>query len=292
MTQTPQIAASPTSLDFRNSLPGISVERDLALTDTGTGPLQVTKVAFDNPAFTLISPTLPFTLLAGDSMTLQVTFTATSAGPAQGKMTITSNAATTPSLVIPLTATGITSVAPDAAVSPTSVDFGQVATGSTSKQTVSLQNFGPGPMQVKSVSVTGTGFTLASGLAQTPFSLGTESVSIGVQFAPTQAGAQTGSLTITTDDPAHASIVVSLRGTGTTMRWLSAAGPARSTVTFTERVRHCYSHRHASTGCTLTASSSAPSGLPRAEYRRGSGTVINAVAGNRRAHLSHRRRHI
>jgi choice-of-anchor C domain-containing protein len=216
VTQTPQIAASPAALDFRNGLPGIGVERDLVLTATGSGPLRVTKVEFDNPAFTLTSPTVPFTLFAGDDITLQVRFAAASAGAAQGKMTITSNAVTTPSLVVPLTATGTTSVAPDAVVSPVSLDFGQVATGTTAVQTVTLQNFGPGQLQVNSVSVAGAGFTLAAGLPPTPFVLGIESIAIGVEFAPKQAGAQTGSLTISTSDPSRASLAVSLRGSGIT----------------------------------------------------------------------------
>ena len=296
LTQTPQIAASLTSLDFRNGLPGISVERDLVLTDTGTGPLQVTKVAFDNPAFNLISPILPVTLFGGGDMTLQVTFTAPSAGPAQGKMTITSNAAGTPSLIIPLTATGITSAVPDPVVRPTSVDFGQVATGSTNTQTVALQNFGPGPMQVNSLSVTGTGFTLGAGLAQTPFDLGTDSVSIGVQFAPTQAGAQSGSLTITTSDPAHPSIVVSLRGTGDQWHWRvlvhPGGGHAESTLLH-QRGRHWDSHRHGSGRLLLDGNQQRPKLAYHDQYRQRQrhGELHGGRQHRHGRDLSHRRHH-
>jgi hypothetical protein len=282
LVQTPHIAATPATLDFRNGLPGISVERDLVLTNPGSGPLQVTKVAFDNAAFSLLSPKVPFTVFSGDQLTLQVMFTAPAAGPAQGNMTISSNDAATQSLMIPLSGTGISSVAPDAAVGAASVDFGQVAVGSTGTQTVNVRNFGPGQLTVNAVSVSGAGFALAAGLAQTPIALGVEMLAIGVQFTPTQTGAQIGSLTIATSDPANASLMVSLRGTGTNgassctyalaagtpnpPSFSSAGGSGTATVT-------------AGTGCAWSASS-ASTWLTTSSSGSGNGTVNYAVAVN------------
>jgi uncharacterized protein (TIGR03437 family) len=105
VSQTPQIAATPISLDFQNGLPGTSVDRALVLNNPGSGPLEVTSVTFSGASFTLTYPALPLRIFAGDSVTLGVRFTPPGIGPRVGTMSIANNATTAP-LQIPLQGNG------------------------------------------------------------------------------------------------------------------------------------------------------------------------------------------
>jgi hypothetical protein len=97
--------------------------------------------------------------------------------------------------------------------SPTSLSFGDVASGSTSgAQTVTVANPGTSAASVSSVSVTGPfsqsntcGSSIAAG----------GSCTVSVKFAPTSGGALTGSLSIATSAPGGP-IAVELSGTGVT----------------------------------------------------------------------------
>ena len=83
--------------------------------------------------------------------------------------------------------------------SPTSLSFGDVASGSTSSaQTVTVTNPGTSAAPVSSVGVTGPfsqtntcGTSIAAG----------GSCTVSVKFAPTSGGALTGALTIATSAP-------------------------------------------------------------------------------------------
>jgi len=114
--------------------------------------------------------------------------------------------------------------------SPTSLSFGDVASGSTSAaQTVTVSNPGSSAASVSSVSVTGAfsqtntcGSSIAAG----------GSCSVAVKFAPTSGGALTGTLTINTSAPGGP-ITVALSGTGVTSTTNLALGqPATASSSY------------------------------------------------------------
>jgi uncharacterized protein (TIGR03437 family) len=219
VTQTPQIKVLPGSVDFPNGLVSTAVERELVLTNSGTGPLQVSSIGFTDASFALVSPPLPFSIFAGDSLALRVRFTPPAAVVRSGNMTVVSNAADVPSLVVPLQGRGVETLAPEAAVSSTAVDFGKVPRDGAKTADITVRNLGPAVLNVMNFSVTGTGFSTpgASG-AFTVDSDGSKALS--VQFVASQTlGVQTGSIVIKTDDPAHATITITLRAE------VVAAGP-------------------------------------------------------------------
>ncbi|HCT77831.1 MAG TPA: hypothetical protein DGT23_14825, partial [Micromonosporaceae bacterium] len=91
-------------------------------------------------------------------------------------------------------------------VSPTSLNFGSVTVGSTSAvQAVTVSNPGTGPVPVSSIAVSGQ--YSQSNSCPVQLSAGA-SCTVNVRFAPTSAGAQSGTLTVN-------SSTVSLSGTGT-----------------------------------------------------------------------------
>ena len=213
VAQAPHAAASPTSVNFMNGLVAQSVDQQVTISNNGSGPLQVTAVQINSQAFQLVTPRVPFTVFAGDSVILTLSFSAPAVGTAQGTMTITSNATDNPTLIVPLQGNGIGATASYAAVTPTTLNFGNVTVGANGTQTATVESFGPAPLNVSAVSVSGAAFHLTA--PQAAFTLPVNSTqAIEVEFSPAGNGPQTGTLTIASDDPAHATLTVPLTGTG------------------------------------------------------------------------------
>jgi len=103
------ISLSPGTLDFGAVAIGGSATRTVTLTDSGTGPLNVSGIALcaDTSAEYKLSPSAPFTVAAGGKQTLSVTYTPTSAGTDNGCATIASNDPVAPSVNLDLTANAL-----------------------------------------------------------------------------------------------------------------------------------------------------------------------------------------
>ncbi|MDH3300131.1 MAG: choice-of-anchor D domain-containing protein [Acidimicrobiia bacterium] len=105
---------------------------------------------------------------------------------------------------------------PDIAVSPASVAFGPVVTGSSGSASVTVTNQGTGPLSVSSTTLGGTDATLFSidgGGGAFVLGPGTSQV-IDLSFSPGAVGSYSATLTIDSDDPDEASVVVPLSGDG------------------------------------------------------------------------------
>ncbi|HEY3753461.1 MAG TPA: choice-of-anchor D domain-containing protein, partial [Pseudonocardiaceae bacterium] len=114
--------------------------------------------------------------------------------------------------------------------SPSSVAFGDVASGATSAaQTVTVSNPGSSAVSVSSVS-TSAPFSQTNTCGSSIAAGGTCTVS--VKFAPTSGGSQTGSLTVATSAPGSP-LTVALTGTGVTATTNLAQGqPATASSSY------------------------------------------------------------
>jgi hypothetical protein len=93
-----------------------------------------------------------------------------------------------------------------------SVAFGSVTLNSPATQTVQLTSSGTAPLTINAASIAGTGFSM-SGLT-TPMTLSPgQTVTLNVQFNPTAAGAEAGTLTISSNAGGGTS-TIALSGTG------------------------------------------------------------------------------
>jgi hypothetical protein len=104
---------------------------------------------------------------------------------------------------------------------PGSVSFGNVQTGTSQSQTVTLSNTGSSSLNVTSATVTGTGFS-TSGLT-TPLALAAgQSASFSVVFAPQATGSVSGNLELT-NDSSSTQLNVALSGTAVAPGSLTAS---------------------------------------------------------------------
>src|ERR1700719_781305 len=86
------------------------------------------------------------------------------------------------------------------AASPSSASFVNVATGSSSSQTIALLNSGTADGTISNATVTGTGFSI-SGLTMPVTVAAGSSATFNMVFAPRVAGQAMGSVTVMSDAP-------------------------------------------------------------------------------------------
>ena len=97
--------------------------------------------------------------------------------------------------------------------SSTNMSFGSVAVGSTGTQSVTVTNTGTSAVNITAAVITGAAFTVVGGNPASSIPVG-QSVTVQIQFAPTAAGAVTGTFTVTSD-ASNTPLAISLSGTGT-----------------------------------------------------------------------------
>ncbi len=206
---TPNITVTPTSLDFGSVTVGQTKDLTVTVSNTGAATLNVTGIT-GTDVTSIVNPS--FTVAPGSSHDVIWRFAPTSAGAKTGSLTIASNDPVRPSVTVPWIGTAIASASPQIAVSPSSLDFGSVTAVQT--KTVTVSNTGNATLNVTSLGAGGS-FSVVSPAA--PFTVAAgSSATVTVRFSPTGASAQSGTLTIASNDPAHGIITVPLTGTGVT----------------------------------------------------------------------------
>ena len=183
------VTLSPSSLSFGQVETGSSALLSVTIANASSASIPITSLTITGP-FAIATNSYGTTALAADAdCQIQVSFNPTSAGPAMGTLTLVDGAGTQS---IQLAGTGLS--APADTLSPTSLAFSATQVGqASSPQTVTLTNSGGAPLTSISVSVS-SGFEVSNGC--TTQLAANSSCALQVQFAPTVAGSQTGTLTV------------------------------------------------------------------------------------------------
>ena len=114
------------------------------------------------------------------------------------------------------------------AASATSFSFGNVASGSSSPQTLTLTNTGTAAVTISQAAVTGAGFSVVGGMSSVSIAAG-QNHAFQVQFAPQAPGSVTGNITVASD-ASDSPLSISLSGTGVAAPSITTQ-PASQTVT-------------------------------------------------------------
>jgi Abnormal spindle-like microcephaly-assoc'd, ASPM-SPD-2-Hydin len=213
----PGIALNPTALTFGTVTTGGSASLPVRVQNPGTASLSVTQIArCANPAtsaeFTW-SPAAPFTVAAGGSTTVTVTYTPTAAGADTGCIAFSSNATGTPVVSLDVSGAGQLPAAPRIAVAPTSLAFGNVTVGSSGAKTFTISNTGNATLTGAVARAFGTSaeygaspasFSVAAGSSQT----------VTVTYAPADTSTDSGALAVTSNDTLSPTVQVGVSGAG------------------------------------------------------------------------------
>ena len=203
----------PSPLSFGNQALGTtSAVKKVTLTNVGTTALTITTIAVTgtNAAdFPKTATTCGASLAAGASCNVSIEFKPAASGARSANLSVTDGASGSPQLV-PLTGTGTT-----AELTPASLSFGSVTTGTTSAaKAVTFKNVGTAAITSISITIAGTdpgdfaqintcGSSLAAGASCT----------VSVTFKPTTTGARSATVKVT-DSAAGSPQTVALSGTG------------------------------------------------------------------------------
>jgi sugar lactone lactonase YvrE len=212
------------------------------------------------------------TLAVGASCTLVVSFVPTTSGLVNGTLTVGDNTLNAPgsTQVIKLNGTGTgTSTSPPATaqvtLTPTTFDYGSVAVGSSGTETLTLSNTGTVNANIASASIPAGAFSLASTTCTTSLAAGASCTYV-VSFAPTAAGAQSATFTVTDDAGAQTS---ALTGTGASTTpppaatdFSVTASPSTQTVTGGTTATYTISVASTSAGAFTQAVALTATGLP------------------------------
>jgi ASPM-SPD-2-Hydin domain-containing protein/HYDIN/CFA65/VesB family protein/centrosomal CEP192-like protein len=203
-----QLAASPASITFGSVAVGSSGSQSVTLTNSGTASLNISQANTSGAGFTITGLATPLTINAGQTATFTAQFTPTTGGSATGSISLMSNATNSP-LAIALSGTGTQA---QISATPSSAVFGNVSTGTSNSQTITVSNGGTGSLTISSVGVTGSGFNI-SGISAPLTILAGRNATFNAVFAPTTAGAASGSITLSSNAPTSP-LSIALSGTG------------------------------------------------------------------------------
>ena len=214
ISQTPKISPPTATIAFGKALVGAGASHLIPIANTGTGPLIVNTAAFDNAAFLITAPALPFTINAGATLSIDARFLPTTSGVTSAHLTITSNDPAQPAVKVPVSGEAITAPAPTVNLPPQAVDLGTVAIGMSGDGTLLVGNLGPGTMTVSKIQSNNTAFSVTGTALPFTVSAGGQQP-VTVHFAPTTTGLQMATLTFSTDDPDALTATAMVTGTGT-----------------------------------------------------------------------------
>ncbi|WP_172425560.1 choice-of-anchor D domain-containing protein [Vandammella animalimorsus] len=214
----PNAQLSTSALNFSGiTLNNTSPAQTVTLTNNGTAPLTLSAAPAVAAPFQITGGTCTanMNIAPGDRCTISVVFKPTTAGPANGSLTIAHNAAGSPATVA-LRGVGQAAPAPNVQLSPTTLDLGNATVGESSAvRTVTLTNNGTGPLTLGAAPTVSGPFEIAAGstcTASANIAAG-GSCSIDVLFKPTAAGPANGALSIA-HNAAGSPSIVALRGVG------------------------------------------------------------------------------
>ena len=216
----PVISLSPSVMSFASQLVGTSsAVQMLTITNTGGSALSFSSgFSISGGSFAFGGSgtcALNTSYASGASCTAGVVFKPTASGAQSGSLSISSNAATSPTVV---KLSGIGSLPPPViSLSTTSLTFPSQLVGTKSAiQMLTLTNLGGSALTFSGgFSISGSSFALGSNGTCTlnaSYSPGS-SCTIGVDFVPTAAGALSGTLSISSN-ASSSPLVVKLAGTG------------------------------------------------------------------------------
>jgi hypothetical protein len=209
------------SLAFPGTAPGTTSTLPLTVTNSGDAVLIVTGATFSGPNAADFSQTNDCASVAPlTTCSVSIVFTPSTLLAESATLTIASNAVNSPNAVA---LTSGVAPAPIVVTSSTSLDYGSVAVNTSATKTLNVGNSGTAAANNLAVQVSGAGFTVSNSC---PSSLAVlAQCSVTVTFSPTATGAQTGTLTVTSN---ISPVTVALLGTGTPAAAVTATPPALS----------------------------------------------------------------
>ena len=222
------LTISSTALDFGDVAEGETSSRSLTLENTGDLTVAISDLTLDGSSAFTVTTTLLNDIEPGATQVIDLLFAPEDLGEHNATLTLVTDAPGAESVEISLSGSlgdgggddgggDDDSDEPTTAMislSPLTVNFGTVDLGKTGSELMTITNSGSEGVLVKSVSASTTVFSWGKEFS-VPYMLDAgSSRTFTVLYTPTAEKADTGTVTVATDDPNASSIVVSVSGEG------------------------------------------------------------------------------
>lgn len=182
------------------------------LRNNATNNIVVSQLNLEGSNQFAVSTQTPFTVGAGQEVSLPVAFVPVDRGGQNAVIRITSTDLANPVLEVQLRGSG---VAPIATIGTLNVVFGTFTVGRSSIQNISIQNDGNIDLAVDGVSIGGSGGSVFALEGDSTLLIPPgQSENLVVRFIPTAAEAYQAQLQFNTDDPEQPVVQVALSGNG------------------------------------------------------------------------------
>lgn len=222
VAQSPAVAVSPSALSFTQTVGSTSAPQSVTLSNTGTAPLTLGALAIGGAQAAEFSITGGSTCSAGATVAanasciVRIAFTPAAVGTRSAALSITHNAAGSPTTVA-LGGNGTAAPQPAIALDASALDFGTQTVGTPSaSRTVTVSNSGAATLTLGALTTSGTAAadfgrsgTCAAAVALAPAA----SCSVVFTFTPAAVGSRSATLSIASD-AGNGSAVLSLAGSG------------------------------------------------------------------------------
>jgi Abnormal spindle-like microcephaly-assoc'd, ASPM-SPD-2-Hydin len=205
-----ELKFSPSSLSYGDVAIGESQTLTIAVTNNGTKSLTISSVEASNSKFVVEKLKLPQAVAAGGHINVSVAFTPTATGLLDGHVTVVGSGVDE---AFGVSGTGTGTSKSQLTITPSTLNFGDVAVGGTGTQTAELTASG-GSVIVSSASSSSSLFALPG--KDFPLTIASgKSVSVNVTFTPAKSGQDSGKLSFASNATNSATSEL-LSGAGTT----------------------------------------------------------------------------
>jgi len=196
----PAIQVDPGYLEFGTLREGEEEIKSFMIASVGEEALQVEHVRIDSdaPSFTILTDVEGLRLPVGETIEVDVAFSAMAAHEQFGQAIVTSNSERDTEVSVELVGSGAIS---ELQISPDPLDMGDTYVGCDKDNEVELTNVGTDALEIYEILQNGEAFTLYNTL-DLPLTLEPdESVSVNLEFGPVDEGETEGSMTVFSSEP-------------------------------------------------------------------------------------------
>jgi Abnormal spindle-like microcephaly-assoc'd, ASPM-SPD-2-Hydin/Beta-propeller repeat len=200
------VSVSPTSLAFGSVADGSTATQSVTLTNSSDSALPISGATVSGTGFSLTNNTCGASVAANATCQYSVTFSPTEQGPYAGTLTIADSLG---SQIVQFIATG-TEAKGSEALSPATVNFGNVYEGVTATAVVTYTNNGPGAVNITAATINPPVFKIVTTTCSQQVAAGA-SCTYTLSYTPIGVFSTQGTFTIT-DGSSNPSVTLS--GTG------------------------------------------------------------------------------
>ena len=210
---TPVITVPVTSHNYGTVTVGNSPTWNCQVQNTGSANLVINSISI--PSGQPVSTTFvtPATITPGNSVNIPLTYTPVTGGPLNTQVGINSNDPITPTVNVTLTGNAVIA-GPHINIQTTSYNWHERRKNAYSRWYLQVQNDGDQPLSITALNMSDSHFFVDQGVTL-PLNIPTlQTAKIGLWYHPTGAGANSGTLSIVSNDATQNPFIVNLGGTG------------------------------------------------------------------------------